>query len=61
MSIVEPPEPPYCPVIFTSVRTETSAGYDETALKMVRQAESPDTTSLVLLYNPANIPEHATA
>ncbi|GAN62524.1 hypothetical protein AA0313_1881 [Acetobacter indonesiensis NRIC 0313] len=61
MSIVETPDPPYYSVIFTSVRTKTSDGYDETALKMVRQAESLDMISLVLLYNPANIPEHATA
>ncbi|GBQ47501.1 hypothetical protein AA15973_1218 [Komagataeibacter sucrofermentans DSM 15973] len=61
MSIVETPDSPYYSVIFTSVRTETSGGYDETALKMIRQAESLDMTSLVLFYNPANIPEHATA
>jgi len=36
------PEPPYFAVIFTSVRTETDAGYGEVADRLVALAETMD-------------------
>ena len=36
--IAETPPPPYCAVIFTSVRTDVDEGYGETAEKMVKLA-----------------------
>ncbi|MCX2561199.1 antibiotic biosynthesis monooxygenase [Acetobacter farinalis] len=40
MSIAKTPEPPYYAVIFTSVRTDISDGYDETSTEMLRLAET---------------------
>ncbi|GBQ34002.1 antibiotic biosynthesis monooxygenase [Gluconacetobacter azotocaptans] len=34
MSLAQTPEPPYYAVIFTSIRTDLSEGYDETAQRM---------------------------
>ncbi len=38
MSLANTPAPPYFAVIFTSLRTETDAGYEEMATRMVELA-----------------------
>jgi heme-degrading monooxygenase HmoA len=39
MTIANTPPPPYYAVIFTNLRTEVEAGYEDTAIRMVQLAE----------------------